>query len=121
MYNVKYSELYQTIENSDYIIVPLDPNSKYDFDYNNTKSSGSIQLSYGFLKPPIISKEYSYVYKLNENNSLIYNKSNFYEIMKKSIELTKKDYKHLQKDLMKCEKEVYSTSIDNIKLAINKN
>ena len=121
MYNVKYSELYQTIENSDYIILPLDPNSKYDFDYNYTKSSGSIQLSYGFLKPPIISKEYSYVYKLNENNSLIYNKSNFYEIMKKSIELTKKDYKYLQKDLMKCEKEVYSISIDNIKLAINKN
>jgi len=121
IYEVHYSELFKIVENSDYIIIPLDPYNKYDYDYNNSKSSGSIQLAYGFSKPPIISKEYSNVYKLNENNSLIFNESNLYEIMKKSILLSNDDYKYLQNGLIKCENEIYNTSIYNIKLAFNKN
>jgi hypothetical protein len=118
MYNVKYSELYQTIENSDYIIVPLDPNSKYDLDYNYTKSSGSIQLSYGFLKPAIVNDEFGYFYFLNNKNSLIFNNFNLYDGMKKAIQLNKNEYKLLQNNLNATVAEIYKKSIQNVKKVI---
>ena len=87
-----YFEMYKLVESSDYIIIPLDPNSEYDKEYKEIKATGSIQLVLGFLKPAIINQNFSDFYNLNNNNSLIYNNTNFYHIMKKSIILNKKDY-----------------------------
>ena len=85
MYNVNYSSLYRFVELSDYIIIPLNSNNTYDHEYNYRKSSGSIQLVYGFLKPAIINSDFSHVYQLNEKNSLLYNNINMFDILKKAI------------------------------------
>ena len=119
LYNVNYSQLYYLVESSDYIIIPLDTNSHYDCEYNNTKSTGSIQLAYGFLKPPIINEQFSNIYNLNSKNSFLYNATNFYDIMKKSIALNNLAYRILQKNLYECEKEIYKISLNNIKKAFN--
>lgn len=66
-----YSELYQIVKNSDYIIIPLDPKDENDKLYKNIKVTGSIQLAYGFLKPPIINQEFADFYNLSINNSLL--------------------------------------------------
>ena len=120
LYNVNYSQLYYLVESSDYIIIPLDPNSPYDREYNTTKSTGSIQLAYGFLKPPIINEQFSNIYNLNIKNCFLYNSTNFYDIIKKSIIFNNMNYKRLQKNLYECEKEIYKSSINNIKKAFNK-
>ena len=70
-YHVSYKELYEAVENSDYIIIPLDPKDKHDCHYKEFSVTGSIQLSYGFLKPAIINDEFGYFYFLNNKNSLI--------------------------------------------------
>ena len=119
LYNVNYSQLYYLVESSDYIIIPLDTNSHYDCEYNNTKSTGSIQLAYGFLKPPIINEQFSNIYNLNSKNCFLYNATNFYDIMKKSIALNNLAYRILQKNLYECEKEIYKISLNNIKKAFN--
>ena len=68
-----YFEMYKLVESSDYIIIPLDPNSEYDKEYKEIKATGSIQLVLGFLKPAIINQNFSDFYNLNNNNKLIIN------------------------------------------------
>ena len=116
--NVSYVDLYNYVESSDFIIIPLDANSKNDIQYNKTKVTGSAQLVYGFLKPAIINEKFSYFYNLNSENSLLYNNSNLYNIMRNAILLTDKDYKKLQSNLQIIEKEIYKISINNIKKVI---
>ena len=113
--NSTYSELYKSVIKSDYIIAILDPNIEYDKGYMEYRVSGSIQLSYGFLKPIIIHQGFSKFYFLNSRNSLLFNDSNIYDIMKKSILLTKKEYRKLQKKLYQTKKTVYKTSFNNVK------
>ena len=69
---VTYSDLYEIIENSDYIIITLTPESKYDNLFRKTRVTGSAQLSYGFLKPSIIDQYFAYFYNFDDKNSLIY-------------------------------------------------
>ena len=115
---VSYVELYKYVKSSDYIIIPLNPNSENDIQYKTTKVTGSIQLVYGFLKPAIIEENFSIFYNLNENNSLIYNNSNLYSVLKQAILLDKKAYKKLQENLSFVEREIFKISINNIKKVI---
>jgi len=115
---VTYSELYKTVENSDFIILTLNPESKNDNLYRKSKVTGSAQLSYGFLKPCIIAQEFAYFYNFDDKNSLIYNHFNLYSAMKKAILLNNNEYKQLRINLYKIRKKLYSISIKNIKKLI---
>ena len=119
-YNISYSKLYEIIENSDFIIIPLEPNNSYDILFKTTKATGSMQLVYGFLKPAIINQEFANFYNLNEKNSLIYTDSNLYDAMRNAILLSLKEYKYLQTNLHSTEEEIYQTSINNLKKVIHK-
>ena len=119
-YGVSYYDLFKAVEQSDYIIIPLDPNNIYERLYNTIKVTGSMQLSYGFIKPVIINQEYANFYNLNMNNSLLYNNSNLYDILQKAILLNNDNYKKLQQNLYSVEKNVYQSSIANVKKALNK-
>ena len=114
-YNINYSELYQDIIDSDFIILPLDLKNKNDQGYLEYRISGSLQLSFGFLKPLIINDKFSEFNHLNDKNSLLYNISNLYDIIKKAILLDNVEYKKLQRELQITEKEIFNLSIQNIK------
>lgn len=119
-YHVSYFELYQTVEKSDYIIIPLDPNNNLDNYYRTLIVTGSMQLAYGFLKPVIINKEFSDYYFLNNKNSILYNNSKLYEAMKIAINLNENEYKNLQKNLNMTVKMIEMRSINNIYKVISK-
>ena len=70
-YNVGYLELYLAIDSSDFIVIPLNDNSKYDNSFKTIKVSGSIQMVYGFLKPAIINQEFAQFYNLDKKNKII--------------------------------------------------
>ena len=116
---VSYYELFKLVESSDYIIIPLNPKRKNDNEYKYRRVSGSIQLVYGFLKPAIINKDFSSFYYLNDKNSLIYNNTDFYYIMKKAILLSNTKYNNLRHNLFVIERNIYNISINNIKKAFN--
>ena len=116
---VSYYEMFKLVENSDYIIIPLNPKNKNDNEYKYRRVTGSIQLVYGFLKPAIINKDFSSFYYLNNKNSLIYNNTDFYNIMKKAILLSDSKYNNLRHNLMAIEKKIYNISINNIKKVLN--
>ena len=71
-YNINYSELYQEIIDSDFIILPLDLKNKNDQGYLEYRISGSIQLSFGFLKPLIINDKFSEFNHLNDKNKIFF-------------------------------------------------
>jgi len=118
-FNTPYNELYKAVESSDYIIIPLDPKSRNDQIYKKDIVSGSFQLVYGFLKPALVDEVFAAFQHLNNENSLIYNNNNFYNIMKKAILLKQYEYKNLQDNIRVLEKEIYAESINNIRKSIN--
>ena len=117
---IPYHELYEVIKSSDFIIIPFNPDNKLDILYKTILVTGSAQLVYGFLKPVLINREFADFYHFNEQNSLVYNNQNFYEIMKKAILLSNRDYIKLITNLHSVEKKIYETSINNIKKLLNK-
>ena len=102
-HNVSYSELYQLVDNSDYIIILLSPDNKYDEIYKTKKVTGSYQLSLGFNKPCLIN--------------IIYN-NNLYTTMKKAILMNNSEYEKIQHNLQIKKKELYNISVNNVKRAI---
>ena len=79
-YKVYYFELYKDVESSDYIILLFNSKRKFYNKYKHFIVTGNIQLIYGFFKPAIIHNGFSNFYYLNNENSLIYNNLNLYDI-----------------------------------------
>ena len=117
-YNVSYIDLYKIVDSSDFIIVNLDPNNKKDEEFSNIRVTGSAQLIYGFSKPAIINQKFANIYNFTKNNSLIYENSNFFQIMKDAIFLNNADYDKLKNNLIKLSKVIYNKSINNIKKSL---
>lgn len=117
-YKASYFELYKIVENSDFIIIPLEIENKYDKLFRTTRVTGSAQLSYGFLKPCIINQKFANFYNFNNKNSLLYNNFNLYETMKKAILLNNQDYQQMRNNLDINEKKLYHISIENIQKII---
>ena len=114
-YNISYEQLYYEVNNSDYIIINLDPNNIIDEPFRKTRVSGSIQLSYGFLKPVIINKYFADIFNFNSNNSFIYDNINLTATIRNAIKIGNKAYKNIQKNLNLVSKKVYIDSLSNIK------
>ena len=114
-YKVNFKLLYKIIYYSDFIIITLDPDNKHDNIFKNKKVTGAAQLSLGFLKPVLINKYFLQNYDISQSNCLIYDKTNFYDVMKKAILLNNKDYKEMQMNLNRLVDKIKFKSIINIK------
>lgn len=118
-YNISYSDLYKEVNNSDYIIINLDPNNKKEEAFKKTRVSGSIQLSYGFLKPVIINKDFAEIYNFDSKNSLIYDNTNFLQTMRAAINLGNQEYNKMQENLLLLSKKIFNNSLHNVKKCLN--
>ena len=117
-YEVPYYELYKEVYNSDFIIINLDPNKKDDIEFHKIRVTGSAQLSYGFLKPPFIHKDFANFYNFNYSNSIIYDNFNFTRSIRNAINMKNEDYKKLQYNLSLLAKQIYKKSLYNLKNAL---
>lgn len=111
---LNFAEMYQVLEESDYFIPLLDPDNPEHDRYIKDGTSGGFQLVYGFLKPCIIQEKFAKVYNFNDTNSIVYAKNeDLGSAMKKAINLNSNEYKILQNNLLKMQKEIYSKSLKN--------
>lgn len=117
-HGLPYKEMYKEVQNSDYIIIPLDPENESDNAFKNLRMTGSAQLAYGFLKPIIINKEFAGNYRASEKTGFIYENTNFTDIMRQAIKLDAKEYKIKQNNLKTVAKEIYQVSLENLKKAM---
>ena len=119
-YKVSYTELYKEVYDSDYIIINLDPENKEDEEFKNIRVTGSAQLSYGFVKPVLINKNFANIYKFNSNNSFLYENENFFNVMKDAINQQNKDYRIMQDNLYLLSTYIYNNSLHNVKNCLKK-
>ena len=118
---VSFFKLYKYVESSDFIIIPLNPRRRNDILYKTRKITGSMQLVLGFLKPAIINQEFCNFYNLNNENSLIYNNHNLYDVMKMAIKMNSSEYKIIQNNLYKLKNKLYNISMHNVIRTIESN
>ena len=84
-YQVIFKDLYEAIYSSDYIIINLYPHYKNNDIFRSKRLTGALQLSFGFLKPPLIHYRFAEFYNMSSKNSFLFDNSNFYEIMREAI------------------------------------
>ena len=117
-HGLPYKEMYEEVQNSDYIIIPLDPENENDNAFKNLRMTGSAQLAYGFLKPIIINKEFAGNYRASEKTGFTYENASFTDVMRQAVKLNAKEYKIKQNNMKTVAKEIYQVSLENLKTAM---
>lgn len=118
---INFPKMYDLINKSDFILPMLDSNEESHKRYYTESTSGSRQLSYGFLKPMLIEQKFADVYDLTEKNSLVYqDKNQFFNTMKKAISMSQDEYSQIVGELDKSANFVYEESLSNLKNSIEK-
>ena len=118
-YKVIFKDLYEAVYSSDYIIINLYPHYKNNDIFRSKRLTGASQLSFGFLKPPLIHYRFAEFYNMSSKNSFLFDNSNFYEIMREAILLSDQEYKKKQKNLIKLSYSLYKISLNNIIKTLN--
>ena len=114
-YRVSYERLFNIVYSSDFIIISLDPNNEMDKIFKNKKVTGAAQLSLGFIKPALINEYFCENYGMSKENSLIFDETNFYKVMKDAILLNNQKYKKMQMNLIELAEKAKQKSIMNVK------
>ena len=71
------------------------------------------------FKPALIHKSFAEFFNMSFENSLIFDNSNFYEIMSEAILLKEQEYKRKQKNLIKLSNSLYKISLNDILKTFN--
>lgn len=119
-YCLSYSEMYKEIQNSDFIIMSLNPENQQDEIFKTKSCTGTAQLVYGFLKPAIVHKDFADFYKFDSKNSLIHQNTDFTECMEKAVRMDNQEYKKIQNNLEQTSNSIYKQSLKNLKKSLNK-
>lgn len=113
---LNFQDLYKNIEKSDFILLLLDPDYQEHQKYFQSTSSGSVQLSLGFLKPCIIQRKYADTYGFTEDNAIIYNnREDFLSAVQKAVNMTNSEYLQMQTNLKIKADKTYELSLKNLK------
>ena len=110
--------MYSIIEQSDFIIINLDPDLKEDNYFRTERATGSAQLGYGFHKPIIISTEFADTYKLTDDTALIYDNKDMLPAMAKAISMSSERYDAMKENMKSLCKKIYNISLENVKKAL---
>lgn len=102
---INYPDMYDCLEEADFILPLFDPDNKDHERYITTGTSGIFQLIYGFSKPCLIHSKFASTHKLDNLNSIIYNENS---------ELATK-----MEECIKMDSEKYNIYVQNLKLTAN--
>jgi len=112
---VDYPVMFEEINKSDFILPLLDPQIESHKRYMQGGTSGTFQLSYGFLKPCIIHKAFADIYNFDKHNSIVYNNNDeFGNAIKYAVNLTNTEYKEIIRRLHEKERDIYQNSLKNL-------
>ncbi len=115
---INFKNMYKIIEKSDFILPLFDPENKDHKVFLGNATSGSRQLSLGFLKPMCINEKFAPQFGLTNSNSVIYEGENLHLAIKSAINMKNEDYKTMQLNLKTLADSIYKSSLDNLKDSI---
>lgn len=114
-----YEQMYREIQNSDFILMLLDPTYEEHLRYKTSRVTGNAQLSYGFKKPPIINREFSDFYHFNSENSIIEENGDLLTAMEKAINCSQEEYGKMQDNLEAVSNDIFKKSLNNLRAITN--
>lgn len=111
---MKFKDMFELIEASDFIGIILDPNDYQSKPFLDKKTSGSKQLAYGFNKPVLINDRFAKAYGFNFNNSIIYKENDIYEALTKIRDLSDQEYEGMVLNIKDDAETLYRKSLENL-------
>lgn len=117
---VDFPRMFEEIEKSDFILALLDTKCGLHQRYLEGVTSGSKQLTLGFIKPQIIQKDFADAYGFNQSNSIVYDDDNLFEAMEMAIKMTGKEYEIMQTNIKLTADILREKSLTNISKAIER-
>lgn len=115
---VNFQTLYDSMEKADFFLPLLDPEEPRHNRYFTSGVTGSAQLIYGFLTPPIIHEKFANFYGFNNKNSVIYHNC-LEDSLEKAICMPGDTYLTIRKSLEKLRDDIYLKSINNLRKIID--
>ena len=117
---LEFRDMYKEIQQADFFLPLLDPlNAQHD-RYITTGTSGSFQLIYGFLKPPVIASRFAPINGFDGRNSVIYeNNEDLGAAMERAVLMTAEDYSEMRENLKRYAENLYSESLENLRRLID--
>ena len=111
---LEFRDMYEEIQLADFFLPLLDSRNPEHNRYVTTGTSGSFQLIYGFLKPPIIASSFAPINGFDDSNSVVYeNDFDLSVAMEKAIRMTAGDYSAMRENLKKYADNLYRESLEN--------
>ena len=105
---------YDLVEKSDYLLPLLNSDSKHHLHYLNSTTSGTVQLSLGFLKPMLIEKPFAEGYGFDDSTAILYNADNLCDAFKTALNIIPQEYVSMQMALKKMSEKIQEKSLNNL-------
>jgi len=116
---LEFRDMYKEIQQADFFLPLLDPRNHDHDRYISSGTSGSFQLIYGFLKPPVIASRFAPINGFNNHNSVIYeNNADLAAAMEKAINMTAGNYREMRNNLKLYAENLYRESLENLRRLI---
>ena len=111
--NIK--KLYNIVKNTDFIIINLYPNQKYDNLFKTFRATGNTELVYGFYKLVIIEKSFANIYKFTNETAIIYKEYDISSVILKEATISKEEYQYMSIKVNALQENIYNLSLNNMK------
>jgi glycosyltransferase involved in cell wall biosynthesis len=114
MGRLDYPKLYETVRSSSFFLPLLDPDMQEHHKYRTSVSSGSIQLIYGCLIIPVISRVFAVAYGFSEETCVVYDGNEIGMAMERAVETQRDTLMQMKDNLIDKRKEIQSASLNRI-------
>ncbi|MFV9931225.1 MAG: hypothetical protein AB8V03_05850 [Francisella endosymbiont of Hyalomma asiaticum] len=113
-----FNQMYDEIEKADFILSAYEDNPEHR-KYITSKTSGTFQLVYGFLKPIIIKENFAAINGFNPTNAILYSQdSQCSDAMIRAINISSEEYRQIQLNLKQYTNQLYLNSKINLQKLI---
>ncbi len=109
---VSFSELFDRVDEADFIVMNFYQGAKKDF--STCQTSGSKQLSLGFLIPCIIEKKTAAYYGFTEKNAVIYEDGQLAQALERTAAMSAEEYAGMLRELETLRDEIRARSLRNL-------
>lgn len=109
---LSFADMFAKIDAADFIVINVYQNFKKDFSTGQT--SGSKQLSLGFLIPCIVEKKAADYYGFSEKNAVIYEDGQLAQALERASSMSREEYARMVRELEKLQREVRERSERNL-------
>ena len=107
--------MYREMEKADFFLPLLDGTNPDHERYITTAVTGSAQLIYGFLTPPLIERKFASFYGFDDKNACVYDAGDLAFAMQTAMMMTPEEYEIVRIALKKLADDVYRQSLKNLK------